>query len=144
MDRIVVRGNGPLRGAAEVSGSKNSALALMAAALLAPGESRLTNVPRLQDVNAMLELLAALGAIATSGHMLIVHAIRRVGASLVAPFQYLEIISATLLGLIFFGEFPDKTTWLGVAIIVGSGLYVFVRERRLAGAEDALAVQPVK
>jgi len=89
-------------------------------------------------------LLAALGAIATSGHMLIVHAIRRIGASLVAPFQYLEIISATLLGLIFFGEFPDKTTWLGVAIIVGSGLYVFLRERQLAGAQDALAVQPLK
>jgi UDP-N-acetylglucosamine 1-carboxyvinyltransferase len=62
MDRIVVRGNGPLRGAVEVSGSKNSTLALMAAALLAPGESRLSNVPRLQDVNAMLELIAALGA----------------------------------------------------------------------------------
>jgi len=62
MDQIVVRGNGPLRGAVEVSGSKNSALALMAAALLAPGESRLTNVPRLRDVTAMLELLAALGA----------------------------------------------------------------------------------
>jgi UDP-N-acetylglucosamine 1-carboxyvinyltransferase len=62
MDRIVVRGNGPLRGAVEVSGSKNAALALMAAALLAPGESRLSNVPRLRDVTAMLELLTALGA----------------------------------------------------------------------------------
>ena len=89
-------------------------------------------------------LLAGLGVIATSGHMLIVHAIRRVGASLVAPFQYLEIISATLLGLIFFGDFPDATTWLGVAIIVGSGLYVFFRERRAAAAEDALAAQAVK
>jgi UDP-N-acetylglucosamine 1-carboxyvinyltransferase len=62
MDRIVVRGNGPLRGEVEVSGSKNAALALMAAALLAPGESRLANVPRLRDVTAMLELLNALGA----------------------------------------------------------------------------------
>jgi UDP-N-acetylglucosamine enolpyruvyl transferase len=35
---------------------------LMAAALLAPGESRLANVPRLRDVTAMLELLTALGA----------------------------------------------------------------------------------
>jgi UDP-N-acetylglucosamine 1-carboxyvinyltransferase len=62
MDQIVVRGSGPLRGEVEVSGSKNAALALMAAALLAPGESRLTNVPRLRDVTAMLELLEALGA----------------------------------------------------------------------------------
>ena len=79
-------------------------------------------------------LLALLGAIATVGHLLIVHAVRRVGAALIAPFQYLEIITATILGFVFFGDFPDATTWLGVVIIIGSGLYVFFRERRLAGA----------
>ena len=62
MDRIVVRGSGPLRGEVAVSGSKNSALALMAAALLGEGETQLENVPRLRDVDAMLELLRALGA----------------------------------------------------------------------------------
>jgi UDP-N-acetylglucosamine 1-carboxyvinyltransferase len=62
MDRIVVRGAGPLRGEAAVSGSKNSALALMAAALLGDGETILENVPWLRDVDAMLELLRALGA----------------------------------------------------------------------------------
>lgn len=87
-------------------------------------------------------LLAALGVIATVGHMLIVQAIRRVGASMVAPFQYLEIISATILGLVFFGDFPDATTWLGVAIIIGSGLFVFFRERHLAIQEDGRDAQP--
>jgi UDP-N-acetylglucosamine 1-carboxyvinyltransferase len=62
MDRIVVRGSGPLRGEVAVSGSKNSSLALMAAALLADGETWFENVPRLRDVDAMLELLRALGA----------------------------------------------------------------------------------
>jgi UDP-N-acetylglucosamine 1-carboxyvinyltransferase len=62
MDRIIVRNNGPLRGEVAVSGSKNAALALMAAALLAEGESTLENVPWLRDVDAMLELLRALGA----------------------------------------------------------------------------------
>ena len=62
MDRIIVRGSGPLRGEVAVSGSKNSTLALMAAALLARGETVLYNVPRLRDVEAMLELLRALGA----------------------------------------------------------------------------------
>lgn len=62
MDRIVVRGGTPLRGEVRASGSKNSTLALMAAALLAPGETRLRNVPRVRDVSAMLELLRALGA----------------------------------------------------------------------------------
>jgi UDP-N-acetylglucosamine 1-carboxyvinyltransferase len=62
MDRIVVRGSGPLRGEVAVSGSKNAALALMAGALLADGETVLENVPWLRDVDAMLELLRALGA----------------------------------------------------------------------------------
>jgi UDP-N-acetylglucosamine 1-carboxyvinyltransferase len=62
MDRIVVRGGGPLRGEVAVSGSKNAALALMAGALLARGETVLENVPWLRDVDAMLEILRALGA----------------------------------------------------------------------------------
>ena len=61
MDRIVVRGGAPLRGEVGASGSKNSTLALMAAALLASGETRLANVPRLRDVDTMLEILRALG-----------------------------------------------------------------------------------
>jgi len=77
-------------------------------------------------------LLAGLGIIATAGHLLVVHAFRRAPAGLLAPFQYVEIIGATILGLIFFGDFPDAMTWLGVFIIVGSGMYVFRREAVLA------------
>jgi len=62
MDRIVVQGGTRLEGEVRASGSKNSTLALMAATLLAQGESRLSNVPRLRDVDGMLELLRALGA----------------------------------------------------------------------------------
>ena len=62
MDRIVIRGEARLEGEVQVSGSKNSALALMAASILGQGETRLRNVPRLRDVEAMLELLRALGA----------------------------------------------------------------------------------
>jgi len=64
MDRIAICGNGPLRGDVAASGSKNASLALMAAALLGQGESQLENVPRLRDVDAMLEILSALGAVA--------------------------------------------------------------------------------
>jgi UDP-N-acetylglucosamine 1-carboxyvinyltransferase len=62
MDRIVVQGGARLEGEIAASGSKNATLALMAGALLADGESELCNVPRLRDVEAMLELLRALGA----------------------------------------------------------------------------------
>ena len=62
MDGIVERGGARLEGEIRASGSKNSTLALMAAALLADGVSVLENAPRLRDVEAMLELLGALGA----------------------------------------------------------------------------------
>ncbi|MGI9426408.1 MAG: DMT family transporter [Hyphomicrobiaceae bacterium] len=82
-------------------------------------------------------LLALLGAIATVGHILVVMAFDRAPVAVLAPFQYLEIISATMLGLIIFGDFPDALTWLGIAIIVSSGLFVFYRERRLAAGPAA-------
>lgn len=77
-------------------------------------------------------LLGLLGAIATGGHLLIVFGLARVPASVAAPFQYLEIIGATTLGYLVFREFPDGLTWVGIALIVGAGLFVFYREQRRA------------
>lgn len=82
-------------------------------------------------------LLLGLGVLGTTGHLLIALAFRHAEASLLAPFQYLEIISATILGYVLFGEFPDALTWTGVGIILASGLYVFHRERRVARATGA-------
>ncbi len=48
---------------------------------------------------------------------------------MVAPFNYSSIIWATLFGLVIWQEFPDGWTWAGAALIIGSGLYVFHRER---------------
>ena len=62
MDRLFVDGGARLAGSVRVSGAKNSALKLMAAALLAPGVSRLRNVPRIQDCFTMAEVLEHLGA----------------------------------------------------------------------------------
>lgn len=74
-------------------------------------------------------LLAALGVIGATAHLFVVYAFQRAPAVLLAPFQYIEIIGATILGLIVFGDFPDVLSWCGVAVIVSSGLYVFYRER---------------
>jgi UDP-N-acetylglucosamine 1-carboxyvinyltransferase len=60
--RLLVRGGRRLSGKVAVSGAKNSALKLMAASLLAPGTSVLHNVPDIQDVRTMKELLEYLGA----------------------------------------------------------------------------------
>jgi len=61
MDRIVVAGGSRLAGEVVASGSKNASLALLAASILAEGPTVLENVPALRDVDAMLELLSALG-----------------------------------------------------------------------------------
>jgi S-adenosylmethionine uptake transporter len=79
-------------------------------------------------------LLAALGLIATICHLLVTYAYRLASIGILAPFQYVEIIGATILGLVVFSDFPDAITWLGIAIIVGSGMYVFHRESKLASS----------
>jgi S-adenosylmethionine uptake transporter len=79
----------------------------------------------------VLGIVVIIGLVAIFCHTLIIFALRRVSASVVAPFQYLEIIGATLWGYVFFSEFPDALTWLGVAIIVSSGIFVFYREQRV-------------
>ncbi len=73
----------------------------------------------------------AMGVIAGLTFLMIAEAFRRAPASTLAPTQYFEIVGATLLGYIVFGDFPDALTWVGTAIILLSGLYVFHRERRL-------------
>ncbi|MGE7370936.1 DMT family transporter [Neorhizobium sp. NPDC001467] len=78
-------------------------------------------------------LLALLGAISGYIHLVVVRAFRLAPLSLLAPFQYFEIISATVLGYALFDEFPTVSKWLGIAIIVASGLFIIWRERvRLA------------
>src|SRR3954465_2849017 len=65
VDLIRVVGGARLAGDVSVVGAKNSALKLMAAALLAPGRTVLTNVPRITDIAIMAELLRRLGCTVT-------------------------------------------------------------------------------
>ncbi len=77
--------------------------------------------------------LLGVGVIATISHLFITYALRFAPAGTIAPLQYLEIVGATLVGYMWFQDFPDAITWVGIAIIVASGLYIFARERQLAG-----------
>ena len=61
MEKIYVRGGIPLTGTVQISGSKNSALAIMAGALLGEGPSVLRNVPNIGDIDTMVEMLQAIG-----------------------------------------------------------------------------------
>src|SRR5215831_8501094 len=62
MQSFVIEGGRPLSGTVRASGNKNGALPILAATVLASGEVRLTNVPRIRDVETMVELLADIGA----------------------------------------------------------------------------------
>jgi UDP-N-acetylglucosamine 1-carboxyvinyltransferase len=62
MERFLVEGGARLHGEVEISGAKNAALKLVAAALLAPGKTVVHNVPRIKDVRTMLAVLEGLGA----------------------------------------------------------------------------------
>ena len=88
--------------------------------------------------------LAAMGAIAALAHMMFAMAFQRVEAGALAPFQYLEIVGATTLGYFVFGDFPDALTWLGTALILSAGLYVFYRERQAARGVTATTKRPAR
>jgi drug/metabolite transporter (DMT)-like permease len=74
-------------------------------------------------------LMALMGIIAAIGHFMIVHAHRLAPASQLAPFGYIEIVSAIVIGLVVFGDIPAPIVWLGIALIIGSGI-VAMRLRR--------------
>lgn len=73
-------------------------------------------------------MLFLIGLIANVGHYLIVRSYDFAEASLLAPFAYTEIIMAVVLGWYFFGDFPDRWTFLGVSILIASAIYISWRE----------------
>jgi len=74
-------------------------------------------------------MLAALAFIGTAGHLLIVRAYDHAEASLLAPLAYTEMITSVALGWLFFSDFPDAYTFLGVAILISCAIYISMRER---------------
>ncbi|MEI4472559.1 DMT family transporter [Frigidibacter sp. MR17.24] len=75
---------------------------------------------------------AGVGLAATVSHMAITYALKFAPSATLAPLHYLEIVTATLFGYLFFGDFPAGMTWAGIGVIVASGLYVIHRERVVA------------
>ncbi len=99
MDKMIIHGGKPLHGTVPVSGSKNTALPILIAALLTDEPVRLTNVPRLRDVTTTLGLLTGLGAEArwTGDNEVVVHA-RKI-CSHVAPYELVKTMRASFLVL---------------------------------------------
>jgi drug/metabolite transporter (DMT)-like permease len=74
-------------------------------------------------------LFVLMAAIATFGHFLIVKAYDHAEASLLAPLAYAEMIMAVAAGWYFFGDFPDRWTFVGVGILIACAIYISYRER---------------
>ena len=76
-------------------------------------------------------LMIGIGLCASVGHFFLILSLKYADASKLAPFSYFEIITNILIGFYFFGDFPDGYTFLGLFIIMGSGIYIFIRESSL-------------
>ena len=74
-------------------------------------------------------LLAILGLLATVGHFILIRAFDYAPATLLAPFVYTQLLWTMLAGLLVFGDFPDRWSLAGMAIIVAAGLYLAGRQR---------------
>lgn len=74
-------------------------------------------------------LILALGSIGGVGHLVLIRALRKAPASVLAPFYYTQLVWIILFGYLAFGDLPDGWTSLGIIVIVGSGLYVAYGER---------------
>jgi drug/metabolite transporter (DMT)-like permease len=85
---------------------------------------------RLPDRPLDWALFAALGIFGGFGHYFVVRGFQNASAAVIAPFGYIELLGATVLGYLVFGNFPDGWTWVGAAIIVACGVYVAYRERK--------------
>ena len=79
-------------------------------------------------------LLIGLGAIGTVAHLFMTWSLRFAPASTLAPMQYLEIPIGTAIGWMIFTDLPNGLAAIGICITVLAGLYVILRERRLASA----------
>jgi drug/metabolite transporter (DMT)-like permease len=79
-------------------------------------------------------LLAGVGLIAAAGHYLLITAHHMATAAQLAPYGYAEIVSAIFFGLIVFGDWPQPIVWLGIVVIVASGIVVTWSNARLETA----------
>jgi drug/metabolite transporter (DMT)-like permease len=101
-------------------------------ALLTPGQ---WITPGLPD----LSLFAIAGVVSVAALLCVNRSLRLAPASVVVPYQYSMIIWAVMFGYLVFGDLPSIATLVGVAIIIGAGLFIFMREQKDAAAQRTAA-----
>ena len=74
-------------------------------------------------------IMIGLAAAGTLGHFFLILSLKFAEASKLAPLGYFEIVTNVIIAYYFFGDFPNRWIWLGLIIIVSSGIYISIRER---------------
>ena len=78
-------------------------------------------------------LFVGMGCFGAFSHLLLVRALERAPASMISPFAYLQVVSALVVGWLFFGDFPDLMALAGMGLIVITGVTLALRKRHVAG-----------
>ena len=99
MNKLIIRGGVPLRGDVRISGAKNAVLPIMAAGLLCETPCTIENVPHLQDVTTMMELLGGMGVSLTISDKMSVEIDTSTIEKLVAPYDLVCTMRASILVL---------------------------------------------
>ncbi|MGH8245309.1 MAG: DMT family transporter [Gammaproteobacteria bacterium] len=86
-------------------------------------------------------LLLLLGVAGGAGHYALIRAMEIADASFLSPLGYTQLIWATLLGFVVFGDLPDAVAFVGMAVIVASGLYVALGHRAKPREEPETAIE---
>lgn len=136
MDKLVVEGGRKLRGEVDISGAKNAALPILAAALLTEDESVIENVPELRDIATMTRLLHALGA---KAHLEPGTVVVRPGRDLkpLAPYKLVSTMRASVcvLGPLLAREGYAKVSLPGGCVIGPRPIDLHLKGLRALGAE---------
>jgi drug/metabolite transporter (DMT)-like permease len=77
-----------------------------------------------------LALFVCLGLVGGAGHYLLIRAFQHGPVAVLSPLGYLELVGTAILGYLIFGNLADAATWIGAGVIIASGLYIALRERR--------------
>jgi len=99
MDKLHIEGGRPLEGEVRISGAKNAALPILAGTLLASEPVAVGNVPHLQDVTTMIELLGRMGVTVTVDERMQVEVDARSLTNAVAPYELVKTMRASILVL---------------------------------------------
>jgi len=99
LDKLQIRGGVPLDGEVRISGAKNATLPILAGTLLADGPVTIGNVPHLQDVTTMIELLGRMGASVTVDERMRIEVDPRTLRETFAPYELVKTMRAAILVL---------------------------------------------